>query len=168
MEKKELHATVLFDSFTPDLDTDKLRGTGDLSGEAIKRAMTLGYLKRANLMEIYEEMIDREKSLIISALKFQHPELTKKLDELVISFTFAEPFGEDARAMWTSLSGLYGAGLVSLETAVEMLALTKAPQEEIDRIKMAQMEKLMAEQELKAEQEQQKGAEPTEEPTNEE
>lgn len=174
MEKKELHATVLFDSFTPDLDTDKLRGTGDLSGEAIKRAMTLGYLKRANLMEIYEEMVDREKSLIISALKYQHPELTKKLDELVISFTFAEPFGEDARAMWSALGNLYASGLVSLETAVEMLALTKAPQEEIDRIKMAQMEKLMAEQELKAEQAQQEGEEtqaqeqPIEEPIKEE
>ena len=162
LEKKELHDTVLFDTFTPDLDTDKLRGTGDLSGEAIKRAMTLGYLKRSNLMEIYEEMIDREKNLIISVLKEQHIDMAKKLDELEIAFSFAEPFGEDARAIWSSLTGLYAGGLVSLETAVEMLALTKAPQEEIDRIRMAATEQLMAQEELKAEQAQQAGAEPVE------
>ena len=161
-EKKDLMDSVLFDTFTPNLSVEALSSmSGELSGVAIKRLMSLAYLKRANLMEIYEEMLDREKNVIISALKVQHPEMANKLDTLKIRFTISEPFEEDKHTEWQSLSSLYGAGLVSLEKAVEMLALTKSPQEEIDRIKMAQMEKLMAEQELKAEQAQE--AEQTEE-----
>jgi hypothetical protein len=152
-EKKDLMDSVLFDTFTPNLSVEALSSmSGELSGVAIKRLMSLAYLKRANLMEIYEEMLDREKNVIISALKVQHPEMANKLDTLKIRFTISEPFEEDKHTEWQSLSSLYGSGLVSLEKAVEMLALTKSPQEEIDRIKMAQMEKLMAEQELKAEQ----------------
>ena len=152
-EKKDLMDSVLFDTFTPNLSVEALSSmSGELSGVAIKRLMSLAYLKRANLMEIYEEMLDREKNVIISALKVQHPEMANKLDTLKIRFSISEPFEEDKHTEWQSLSSLYGAGLVSLEKAVEMLALTKSPQEEIDRIKMAQMEKLMAEQELKTEQ----------------
>ena len=150
-EKRDLHDTILFDSMTPDLDVEKMKGTGSLSGIAIKRAMTLGYLKRANLMETYEEMVDREKNVAIECLKVKYPEKAAKFDELVISFLFSEPFSEDTKDMWSSICQLYEAGLVSLETAVEMLALTKAPQEEIDKIRMAATEKMMAEQELQEE-----------------
>lgn len=168
-EKKDLMDSVLFDTFTPNLSVEALSSiSGELSGVAIKRLMSLAYLKRANLMEIYEEMLDREKSVIISALKVKHPEMANKLDALKIRFSISEPFEEDKHTEWKSLTSLYGAGLVSLEKAVEMLALTKSPQEEIDRIKMAQMEKLMAEQELKTEQAQEATqTEETEEETEE-
>lgn len=160
-EKQDLHDTVFFDTFTPNLAFKELVGMGTLSGEAIKRAMVLGYMKRANRMEIYGEMIDREKNVILSALKIQHPEMASKLDGLQIEFSFAEPFGEDKQTEWTAITSLYAGGLVSLETAIDMLSLTDAPQEEIDRIKMAAMEKMMAEQELKTEQAQEtEGKEP--------
>lgn len=137
LEKETLETSILFDTFTPDFSFDKLRGLGTLSGVAIKNAMTLGYLKRANRMEIYDEMVDREKNVIIGVLKFLHPTMEKKLDELQISFKFAEPFGDDNHDNWKAVAELYEAGLISLETAVGMLALTKAPEEEIERIKAA-------------------------------
>lgn len=138
MEKETLETSILFDTFTPDFSFDKLRGLGTLSGVAIKNAMTLGYLKRANRMEIYGEMIDREKNVIIAVLKFLHPTMEAKLDALKISFEFAEPFGDDNHDNWKAIEDLYVAGLISLETAVRMLALTDAPEEEIERIKAAE------------------------------
>ena len=159
-EKEDLHTTVLFDTFTPNLSFKELVGMGTLSGEAIKRAMVLAYIKRANRMEIYGEMIDREKNVILAALKIQHPEMASKLGELKIEFSFGEPFGEDTQAAWSSITQLYAGGLVSLETAIDMLSLTDAPQQEIDRIKMAAMEKMMAEQELATERTEQSPEEP--------
>lgn len=153
-EKQDLHDTVFFDTFTPNLSFEKLVGMGTLSGEAIKRAMVLGYMKRANRMEIYGEMIDREKNVIIAALKLQHPEMATKLNELKVSFSFAEPFGEDKQSQWQAITQLYAGGLVSLEKAVDMLSLTDAPQQEIDRIRMATTEQMMAKQELETERQQ--------------
>ncbi len=162
-EKKELHDTVLLDTFTPDIDVEKMRALGVMSGVAIKRALTIGYIKRGNLLETYEEMVDREKNIIIECLKVKYPEKATKLAKLKVSFTFSEPFDEDKEKTWSSICQLYGAGLVSLETAVGMLSLTKAPEEEIDKIRMAATEKMMAEQELKEEQAQEQNPAQTEE-----
>ena len=135
IEKDNLDASILFDTFTPDFSFDKLRGLGSLSGVAIRNAMTLGYLKRANRIEIYGEMVDREKNVIIAVLKFLHPDMADKLDALKIKFEFAEPFSDDNHDNWTAVENLYTAGLVSLETAVSMLSLSNAPDEEIERIR---------------------------------
>lgn len=133
-EKEELERSILFDTFTPDFSFDKLRGLGTLSGKAIRNAMTIGYLKRANRMEIYEELVDREKNVIIGVLKFLHPTMAAKLDALKIEFSFAEPFGDDEQENWNAIASLYKAGLLSLEEAVRMLAITDTPEEEIERI----------------------------------
>ena len=150
-EKQDLHDTVFFDTFTPDFSFEKIKGLGTLSGKAIKNAMTLGFLKRANRMEIYGEMLDREKNVIISALKVQHPEMSSKLDELVVSFQFGEPFGDDAQDNWSAIANLYKSGVASIETVVDMLSLTDKPDEEIDRIRMAAVESTLANAEAKEE-----------------
>lgn len=159
-EKKDLHDSVLFDTLTPDLDFQNMRGLGTLSGTAVKNSMVLGYIKRDKNREVYDEMVDRDINVIKGVLKLQHPELEKKIDELVVSHVFNEPFAKDEQADWQALVTLYGGGLVSLETAVERLSLTDAPEEEVDRIRMAETEKMMAEQELAEEQQQQKAQEP--------
>ena len=161
-EKKDLEKSILFDTFTPDFSFEGLRGMGTLSGVALKNAMVLAYLKRANRMEIYEELIDRDKNVMIAVLKFLHPEMAAKLDELKIKFEFAEPFDEDEQRNWQSISQLYGAGLVSLEEAVRRLDLTEDAQAEIDLIRMQQIEKTMAEQELQTEKAQESGKTPVE------
>ena len=137
-EKQDLNDSILFDTMTPDFSFEKIKGMGTLSGDAIKNAMILGYIKRDNRKEVYEELVDREKNIVIAILKYLHPNMAERLDNLVISFDFAEPFAEDKRKNWNSIAQLYQAGVISLETAVEMLALTDAPEEEIERIKAAQ------------------------------
>ena len=136
-EKQDLNDSILFDTMTPNFSFDKIKGMGTLSGDAIKNAMILGFIKRDNRKEIYEEMVDREKNVIIAILKYLHPNMAEKLDALVISFTFAEPFEQDKQKNWQAISQIYQAGICSLENAVTMLALTDAPEEEVAKIKEA-------------------------------
>lgn len=134
-EKRDLNTSILFDTFTPDFSWESLKGMGTLSGDAIYNSMIMGFIKRDNRMEIYAEMLDREKNIIKEVLKFMNPGREQEIDELEVSFEFQMPFAEDKQRDWTAISSLYTAGLLSLEKAVDMLALTDAPQEEIERIK---------------------------------
>lgn len=140
-EKRDLNDSILFDTFTPDFSFKEIKGMGTLSGDAIKNAMILGYIKRDNRKETYEEAVDREKNIIIAILKYLHPDKAKELDELVVSFDFAEPFIEDKHKTWAAIGKLYNDGIISLELAVQLLALTDAPGEEIEKIKNAQSSK---------------------------
>lgn len=140
-EKDNLDTTILFDTFTPDFSFEKMKGLGTLSGVAIRNAMILGYIKRANRLEIYEEMITRYLHLTLKILTLIHPDKRTMIEGLKIDFEFSDPFPEDKTAHWSGIVNLYAGGVVSLETAVTMLALTDAPAEEIDRIKLAAFEK---------------------------
>ena len=142
-ERTNLKDSILFDTFTPDFDVEKMRGLGTLSGVAIKNAMILGYIKRARNIEDWEPYIKRMVNVIIEILAYLNPKYEKKLRELKISFEFGEPFDSDKREMWASIANLYKSGLLSLEEAVKILSLTKAPEEEIERLKAAQQEQAM-------------------------
>lgn len=142
-EKKDLHDSILFDTFTPDFSYENMKGMGTLSGEALKRALILGYIKRDNLKEVYDEMVDREKNLIIAIMSnVTHPELAVELERMRLEHSFVEPFNEDKDKQWTAITSLYRSGLISLETAVAMLAITDAPQEEIEKIKAEKQENM--------------------------
>lgn len=136
-EKQDLNDSILFDTMTPDFSFDKIKGMGTLSGDAIKNAMILGYIKRDNRKEVYEELVDRDKNVVIAILKYLYPNMAEKLDKLVVSFEFSEPFAQDKQKNWQAISQLYQAGVCSLESAVTMLALTDAPEDEIAKIKEA-------------------------------
>lgn len=133
-EKIELERSILFDTFTPDLSFENLKGMGTLSGTAIKNAMILGFIKRDNMREIYDEMLDREKNLILGILKYLYPNKAAAFDSLVISHEFSEPFAIDRQGETAEVASLYQAGLMSLETAIRKLGLTDSPEEEIARL----------------------------------
>lgn len=133
-EKKDLKSSILEDSLTPDLSFEGMKGLGTLSGEAIRRALIIGYIKRLKNLEIYEILVDREVKVIISVLKFLHPDKVKLLDELIVSFEFQEPFEEDKQTRWSSIGAAYSSGIISLGTAVRLLGITDKPDEEVERI----------------------------------
>lgn len=134
-EKKDLAQSILFDTFTPDFSYENMKGLGTLSGEAMRRAMALGYMKRDNLKETYDELVDREKNLILSIMmNVTHIEMREELSRLVVEHEFAEPFLEDKDKNINTIVVLYNAGLISLPSAIEMLSLTDKPEEEIRRI----------------------------------
>ncbi len=138
-EKQDLEKSILFDTMTPDLSFDNLKGMGTLSGTAIRNSFILGYMKRARNIEIYEEMTMREKNVILAILRYQHPEVDWK--DFDVTFTFAEPFSEDKRDERSEISSLYGAGLMSLSTAVDRLDIVDDVDAEVDKITMEQMDK---------------------------
>lgn len=150
-EKTDLKASVLFDTLTPDFDVEKMKGFGTLTGAAIKNTFAIGYIKRDNRKEDYDENVDRLRSVIMEILKLQNANMTKKIDETKIRHEFADPFSSDKEQRWTQISSLYGSGLVSLETAVGMLSLTDAPEDEIARIHSASMDAIFTANEAKAE-----------------
>lgn len=134
-EQENLEKSILFDTFTPDFSFENMRGLGSVSGVAIKNAMILGFLKADNRKEIYTELINRDLSLIKAILAYQHPAEAKELEELEVDFEYSAPFAEDDQSSKSFILSVYQAGLVSLETAVSLLALTKAPEEEIKALK---------------------------------
>lgn len=140
-EKDNLNKTILFDTFTPDFSFENMKGLGTISGVALRNAMILGYIKRANRMEVYEEMITRFLHLTLVVLTLIYPDKKTLIDKLKIEFEFSDPFPDDATKNWTAIGSLYTSGVISLETAVTLLALTDAPAEEIERIKLANFEK---------------------------
>lgn len=141
-EKKDLNNSILFDSFTPDFSFENMKGMGTLSGEALKRAMTLGYIKRDNLKEIYDILVDREKNLILAIMmNVTHIHLREQLSKMNVVHEFAEPFNEDKEKQWASIGKLYTDGIISLDLAVTMLALTDAPEDEIRLIKNENLNK---------------------------
>lgn len=133
-EKKDLKSSILEDSLTPDLSFEGMKGLGTLSGEAIRRALIIGYIKRLKNLEIYDIAVDREVQVIIAILKFLHPDKVKLLDELVISFEFQEPFEEDKQTKWACIGTAYSDGIISLSTAVRLLGITDKPDEEVEKI----------------------------------
>lgn len=140
-EKNDLHKSILFDTYTPDFDTDSMRGFGSLSGVAIRNTFILGYIKRDMRREIYDELIGRFRNIVLAILTFQNPDMASKFNELKIDFEFAEPFADDRQAQWGAIIQLYTAGLISLDHAVEMLAICETPDAEIERIKKDAAEK---------------------------
>lgn len=135
-EKKDLNDSILFDTFTPDFSYGNMKGLGTLSGEALRRAMALGYIKRDNNKETYDILLDREKNLILAIMQnVTHISLRGELSQLEIEHQFSEPFQDDKKEHDQMIISKYQAGLTSLETAVQELGDTDKPGEEVRRIR---------------------------------
>jgi hypothetical protein len=140
-EKGVLTDSILMDTLTPNFHWKDMSGLGTLSGEALRRALVLGYIKRNLNIDTYKELVDREKNLILAIMmNVTHIELRDKLKNLKIEFEFSEPFDEDTQSKWTSVGRAYTDGIISLDTAVRMLALAN-PEEEIEKIKAEKAER---------------------------
>lgn len=137
-EKRVLKESILQDSFTPDFSYENIGGMGTLSGEALRRALILGFIKRENSMEIYDIAVDREMNLILAIMsKITHPQLSVALSTLEVEHTFAEPFSEDLDKKISTISAAYRDGVVSLEQAVNILGLSSNATAEIERLQQA-------------------------------
>jgi hypothetical protein len=119
---------------------ESLKGFGSISGVAIRNAMSLGYIKRANRMELYGELFDREVSVIKTVLKEMNVGQASAIENLDIKFEFTEPFAADSYEERQSITSLYQSGLVSLEEAVALLSLTKSPEAEVEKLKEAKID----------------------------
>lgn len=133
-EKLELEKSILFDSLTPDLSYENIKGLGSLSGVAMHNALILGYIKRDIRKETYDEMLSRFVSVTINILSLLHPEKTSELQKLKVAHDFQEPFEEDENGKTNTIVTLYQSGLMSLDTAIRKLSTTDNPSEEVQKI----------------------------------
>lgn len=67
-EKSVLKESILNGTMTPDFSYENVKGLGAISGEAITKANILAYIKRLNNMEIYDELFERDASLLIEIM----------------------------------------------------------------------------------------------------
>lgn len=137
-EKRSLNTSILFDTYTPDLSYDNLKGMGSLSGVAIKNSMTIGYIKRNRNIGVYKQLVRRDLHLMLEILVLLHPEKADDIRGLKIDFEFAEPFDSDNGENQSRIADLYQKGVVSLEEAVRQLAICDDVNSEIKRLKDAE------------------------------
>lgn len=134
-EKKVLRESILYDTLTPDFSFENMSGMGSLSGEAIRRAMILGYIKRDNSKEIYDIAVDREKNLILAIMaNVTHIEMKDAIKKLDIEHEFAEPFDEDFNTKLEKLGTAVSSGVMSIETAVTLLGAVRDVKGEVEKI----------------------------------
>lgn len=131
-EKADLKASILDDTFTPDFSYEGIKGYGTLTGAALRNSLTIGYIKRNRNIEIYGRSVRRERNVILAVLKLLHPNID--FDSLVISFSFSDPFIDDKITLWNAIGTAKAQGIMSTETAVEMLGLAPDKEEELKRI----------------------------------
>lgn len=134
-EITDLDKCIKLMSMTPDLSFEALVAAGAPTGRALKRAMALGYMKRAKNIEIYAIAQDREANIIKAIIgNVLDISLKSQMDNLVVSSEFAEPFQDDVSEKINDIIRLRDAGLISLETAVALIDYIKDSNAELDKI----------------------------------
>lgn len=132
-EKADLKASILDGTFTPDFSYEGIKGYGTLTGAALRNALTIGYIKRNRNIEIYGRSVRRERNLIIAVLKVLYPNVD--FDSLVLKFSFSDPFADEKTNLWSAIGTAKSQGIMSTETAVEMMGVADDKEEEVKRIK---------------------------------
>ena len=116
-EIEDLDKCIKLMSMTPDLSFEALVAAGAPTGRALKRAMALGYMKRAKNIEIYSIAQDREANIIKAIIgNVLDISLKAEMERLEVSCKFSEPFQDDVTEKINNLIRLYDAGGISLET----------------------------------------------------
>lgn len=91
-EKSLLKESILNSTMTPDLSYENVKGLGAISGEAITKANIIAYIKRLNNMEIYDELFERDASLIIEIMATAlYPGERKILRSMELNHNYQDP-----------------------------------------------------------------------------
>lgn len=134
-ERDNLEQSIALTTFTPDFTYKNVKGLGAISGAAISKANILGYLKRTTLMEIYDELFERDCSVIKAILgNILYPELKSKIDSMDIHHIYQDPsIGIDDNSeeisRWREMGGISTETMVSINRNVQNKEL------EIERLK---------------------------------
>lgn len=141
-EIEDLDKCIKLMSMTPDLSFEALVAAGAPTGRALKRAMALGYMKRAKNIEIYSIAQDREANIIKAIIEnILNISLKSEMDNLIVSCEFAEPFQDDVSEKINDIIRLKDANLISTETAISLVDYIKDPNSELARISKENQEK---------------------------
>ena len=134
-ERDNLEQSISLITFTPDFTYKNVKGLGAISGAAISKANILGYLKRQNRMEIYDELFERDCNLIKAILgEVLYPKLKAKINRMKLHHVYQDPaIGIDDNSeeisRWRDIGG------ISIETMVQANRNVHNKELEVERIK---------------------------------
>jgi hypothetical protein len=137
-ERDNLEQSIALTTFTPDFTYKNVKGLGAISGAAISKANILGYLKRTTLMEIYDEMFERDCSVIKAILgNILYPNKKSEIDKMDIHHIYQDPaIGIDDNS--EEISRWKEIGAMSTESAVAANRNVQNKELEVERIRQEQ------------------------------
>lgn len=148
-ELEWLEDKLLTMSFTPKISLETLKSVSQLSAKALNTVMLLANIKASKRKEKHDELLDRTASLIVSIIaNVMDVSLAGECLNLKVGHEFQEPFGNDIADAIDNLVKVYGAGLMSTETAVAQNPLIKDTSSEIEKINSESAEKAQREKDL--------------------
>lgn len=149
-ERDNLEESIYLSTLTPDFTYKNVKGLGAISGAAISKANILGYIKRLNRMEIYDEAFERECSLIKAILSnVLYPEKYKDIERLDIHHMYQDPaIGIDDNS--EEISRWREMGVMSLESAVASNRNIQNKELEVERITKEKREAFIQAQQAQA------------------
>jgi hypothetical protein len=128
-ERTTLNDYILYFTDTPDLSSEQLKSLGQDSGKALEMKFFPAILKAMDKLEVFEEMIDREVSIIkamITNIIDVSPEMASEIKNLKIGYQFGNPLPDNIKDMIEMLSTAAGGKpIMSQKTAVEHNPLVK-------------------------------------------
>lgn len=135
-EKEDLKELIHYLTDTPDLSMEKMTSMGLTSGKAIEMAFFGALLKAMGSHGYYEEMIDRENSILKAFIgKVIDTGKEKAAKKLEVSIEFGNPLPDNVDDMIDMLSTATGGKpIMSQETAVARNPLVNDAEEEMKRI----------------------------------
>lgn len=134
MERDDLNASIMKMSDTPDISFETMKGLGTFSGIALKMLFLGAHMKASNHEELFGQSIQRRINLIKFALTRMSVSFKPGLN-LDIKPEFKYYLPKDNKEEVDILVAAVGAGILSVETAIELNPLIKDAMVEKARVK---------------------------------
>ncbi len=133
-ERDNLEESIYLSTLTPDFTYKNVKGLGAISGAAISKANILGYIKRLNRMEIYDEAFERECNLIKAILSnVLYIEKRNEINRMDIHHVYQDPaIGIDDNS--EEISRWVEMGMMSREAAVAVNRNIQNKELEVERL----------------------------------
>lgn len=133
-ERDNLEESIYLSTLTPDFTYKNVKGLGAISGAAISKANMLGYIKRLNRMEIYDEAFERECNLIKAILSnILYIEKRDMINRMDIHHVYQDPaIGIDDNS--EEISRWVEMGMMSREAAVAANRNIQNKELEVERL----------------------------------
>lgn len=133
-ERDNVEESIYLSTLTPDFTYKNVKGLGAISGAAISKANILGYIKRLNRMEIYDEAFERECSLIKAILSnILYVEKRVEINRMDIHHIYQDPaIGIDDNS--EEISRWVEMGMMSREAAVAANRNIQNKELEVERL----------------------------------
>ena len=97
--------------------------------------MLLADIKAAKHKENYDELLDRTANVVKAIVgNVMNVGLKAQSEELKVTHSYSEPFGEDIAAAISNIVQAKDAGILSTESSVSINPLVSDPAKEMDRI----------------------------------